>query len=83
MITLVEFKKDLDELINHSNLTWENKYNILFQKMAPYLRKNFDIKLDYYDPDIDYYDDVMAWYNAFNEQIDNLIEMQKWDKYKE
>jgi hypothetical protein len=45
-----------------SNLTWEEKYNIIFSEEISY-KTDFD----WVDPDMDYEDDVMAYMNAFDD----------------
>lgn len=52
-----------------SNLSWEEKYNMIFSEEISH-------KTDFYwdDPDMDYEDDVMAYMNAFdNHMIDCKI----------
>ncbi len=52
-----------------SNLTWEEKYNIIFSEEISH---NTDFYWD--DPDMDYEDDVMAYMDAFdNHMIDCKI----------
>lgn len=47
-----------------SNLSWEEKYNMIFSEEISY-------KTDFYwvDPDMDYEDDVMAYMDAFDNHI--------------
>lgn len=45
-----------------SNLTWEEKYNIIFSEEISY-KTDFD----WVDPDMDYEDDVMGYMNAFDD----------------
>jgi len=58
--------------ILESNLSWEEKYKLIFSKEI-----SRTVQLNYYDPDISYENDVCAWVEAFDEFILKYTHIKK------
>lgn len=65
---LQKLNKKANEIYNDDQLTWEEKYDLIFSEKIS--RKVHSlVTLDYYDPDTSYQEDVSAFVHAFNEKM--------------
>ena len=65
---LQKLNKKANEIYDDDELTWEEKYDLIFSEKIS--RKVHSlITLDYYDPDTSYQEDVSAFVCAFNEKM--------------
>ena len=54
---------EADKIVHDDNLTWEQKYKLIFSPECSRLVNEY---LDYYDPDASYEEDVWAFMSAFD-----------------
>ena len=65
-ITEVYFKA---KNIVESDLSWEEKYDMIFCEEISKKAKKLSPSFDWYDPDTTYEEDVMAFFNSFTEYL--------------
>ena len=65
---LQKLNKKANEIYDDDELTWEEKYDLIFSEKLS-RKVHALITLDYYDPDTSYEEDVSAFVSAFNERM--------------
>ena len=57
------------EIIVESDMSWEEKYDLIFSSEISQKVCKLARGFDYYDPDTTYEEDVMAFFNSFKEYL--------------
>jgi hypothetical protein len=72
-------ESDEDRLSSQAYAAWDNTFSLVFSKdISHKIRDCFDalnVDLDYYDPDTTYKEDVLSYYNAVKDEVENLTKL--------
>lgn len=65
---------DIEAFIDSDDLTWQDKYDVVFALSNERRLRRWCLFDDYYDPDMSHQDDVMAFHNYLQELKPKAIE---------
>ena len=81
---LVKLCEKIITIADTEDLTWEDKYSLIFrEKYTSVLYNAFselNIKFEYDDPDTDYQEDVLAFSNALKENLNRFTNIMNYVK---
>lgn len=70
-ILINEIYMKIMNVYDNPNLSWKNKYNLIFSDELSISLSKF-LPFEYYDPDMDYEDDVNAYIDALKYKIEEF-----------
>lgn len=65
------------KVIVDSNASWEVKFDLAFETIAPAIRKT-GVRIEWRDPDMSYEDDVLAYHNAVQDRVAEFRKIALW-----
>lgn len=84
---LVELCNKIIEISEDNDLTWEDKYGLIFRTQYTDIfydmLTEINIKFEYDDPDADYEEDVEAFIYALKENLNRFTSIMKYVKFSD